>query len=365
MKTNLPAHTNIENSESARPSASILLINYNGWDDLSRCLPTVIADANEHDYEIIIIDNCSTDDSAQKIIQTFPQVCLIRNNINNGFGGGNNFAADAAKGEYLAFLNPDTLVEKGWLEELIEAIRSDSHIGIATSKVLLMSEPNFINACGNDVHITGLTLCRGAGMKKNAFSKPDQVSATSGAAFIMRRDLFLATGGFDEAFFMYVEDTDLSLRVQLAGYTIQFVPSSVVYHDYVLTFGPLKTFYQERNRYLLLLKNFKLGTLLALTPALLLAEGITWGYILLYNRSRLSNKLDAYSWILQHFLEIQHTRHLTQVIRLVRDRELLSRMTWRIDFGQIERNWITQVSHILFDPIFFLLRLWVLAIVWW
>ncbi len=367
MKIDLPAHDNFENPnlEPARPIASILLINYNGWSDLARCLPTVIADSSGHDYEIIVVDNCSTDDSAQKIVQEFPQVHLIRNNTNNGFGAGNNLAARVAKGEYLAFLNADTIVAKSWLEELIRAMQYSPDIGIATSKVLLMSEPNRINACGNNVHITGLTLCRGAGREEHAFPNPDQVSAASGAAFIMRKDLFLETGGFDEAFFMYVEDTDLSLRVQLAGYKIQFVPSSVVYHDYALTFGPLKTFYQERNRYLLLLKNFKFRTLLALTPALLLAESITWGYILLNNRSRLSNKLDAYFWVLQHYSEIQRMRNFVQGIRRIRDRELLLILTWQIDFEQTGRNWITQVSHIIFDPIFFLLRLWIVGLVWW
>lgn len=367
MKDQASPYLNAEElaSGSTQPSASILLINYNGWEDLSRCLPAVIADAVGHDYEILVLDNCSTDDSAETINQKFPQVHLIRNDVNSGFGAGNNIAARMAKGEYLAFLNADTVVKKDWLAELIKAMQSEQHIGMATSKVLLMSEPDRINACGNNIHVSGLTLCRGAGRLESAFSKPDQVSAASGAAFVMRRDLFLAMGGFDETFFMYMEDTDLSLRVQLAGNTIQFVPSSVVYHDYALTFGPLKTFYQERNRYLMLLKNFKPGTLISLGPILVLAEVVTWGYILTSNRNRLSNKLDAYLWIFRHYTEIQRARQFVQTIRRMGDRKLLSRLTWRIDFEQTGRNWITQISHFLFNPIFFLLRLWILASVWW
>src|SRR5687767_2029676 len=91
----------------AQPNASILLVNYNGWDDLSRCLPAVIADAIGHDYEILVIDNNSSDGSAQKITGKFPEVRLIRNDVNRGFGAGNNIAAHMAKGEYLAFLNAD------------------------------------------------------------------------------------------------------------------------------------------------------------------------------------------------------------------------------------------------------------------
>jgi len=365
MQNILPANAHRELPNSEHPRVSILLINYNGWGDLSRCLPTVLADAVGHSYEIIVIDNCSTDDSAQQIAQHFPQVRLIRNVTNSGFGGGNNLAAQSARGEFLAFLNADTLVEKDWLEELVKGIQSDPKVGMATSKVLLMSEPDRINACGNDVHMTGLTLCRGAGMTTNHYAEPAQVSATSGAAFVMRRDLFLAIRGFDETFFMYVEDTDLSLRIQLAGYTVRYIPTSMVYHDYALTFGPLKTFYQERNRYLLLLKNFKLGTLLALIPALLLAEVITWGYTLLYDRKRYANKLNAYIWILQHIQQIRHTRRSTQRMRRIPDRKLYSILTWRIDFGQTGQGWISRASHVLFDPVFFVLRLCVLAILWW
>jgi GT2 family glycosyltransferase len=353
------------NFASPQPSASILLINYNGWDDLSRCLPSVIADAMNHNYEILVVDNCSTDDSVQKIIETFPQVRLIRNSVNGGFGMGNNIAAHSAKGKYLAFLNADTIVEKDWLEELIKALQFNPQIGMATSKILLMSDPNRINACGNNVHLSGLTLCRGAGQDKNAFSKSHLINAVSGAAFIMRKDLFHAVGGFDDMFFMYMEDTDLSLRTQLAGRSIQFVPSSIIYHDYTLTFGPLKTFYQERNRYLMLLKNFRLATLLVLSPILLLAEIISWGYILLYNRTRFSNKLQAYLWLFQHYQEIQSAHRNTQLIRRVQDRKLLSTLAWQIDFEQTGENWISQISHVVFDTIFFLLRFYLLAVVWW
>jgi GT2 family glycosyltransferase len=350
--------------ETAQPSASILLINYNGRDDLFRCLPAVIADAAGHDYEILVLDNCSTDDSVETIIQKFPQVRLIRNHVNSGFGAGNNMAARMAKGEYLAFLNADTVVKKDWLEELIKAMQSGQHVGMATSKVLLMSEPDRINACGNDIHVSGLTLCRGAGKLEGAFSKVDQVSAASGAAFVMRRDLFLAMGGFDEAFFMYMEDTDLSFRVQLAGMTIRFVPSSVVYHDYALTFGPRKTFYQERNRYLMLLKNFRVATLLVLGPAFVIAEIVTWGFIFMRERKHLFEKLDAYRWVFEHISEIWQAHRIVQNQRKVRDRDLVRRLSWRLDFEQTGKSPVSRISHLLFDPIFFAVKLWALAALW-
>ena len=269
--------------------ASIIIVAYNAQAYLEKCLLSVLETSGTN-REVILVDNASADRSAEIAAQKFPQVRIIRNEHNLGFGQGNNLGAQWATGDYLVFLNPDTIVEPGWLEALITALEDNPRAGLATSKILLLNDPERINTCGNTIHLTGLTLCRGLRYSKAAFSQRESVAAVSGAAFAIRRELFEQLGGFDEDFFLYMEDTDLSWRARLAGWDCLYVPESIVLHDYTLRLTPHKVFYQERNRYLMLLKCFRWPTLLILFPALLLAEFVTWGFVIKSDREHLGNK---------------------------------------------------------------------------
>lgn len=347
-------------------AASIIIVNHNGWDDLNRCLQSLQITRLDK-VEVLVVDNRSFYDAYQPLQEQFPFVRFIRSEVNLGFGAANNLGAQLAYGRILAFLNPDTVVEPGWLAALTKAIDADPSVGIATSRILLMNKPDCVNACGNDLHISGLALCRGMGKPVRSRSNEiKQVAAASGAAFAMRRDLFKAIGGFDETFFLYQEDTDLSIRVQMAGYRCIIVPESVIYHDYQLNFGPRKTFFQERNRYLMLIKSFHWRTLIVLLPALILSEIITWGFVILFDRSRIQNKLFAYAWALYWWQEIMQKRSATQKIRRTKDLDLLRRMTPYLDFGQACGNqFLVHVAHLIFDPLFVLVHSIALVIVDW
>ena len=303
-----------------------------------------------------MVDNASSDGSPEWLELTYPQIKLIRSTKNLGFGGGNNLGSSYANGSYLGFLNPDTMVEPDWLDALVMVLENEFTVGLATSKILLLNNPDRINTCGNDMHISGITLCRGMDHPCKAFAEPEVVSAISGTAFIIRKDLFIALDGFDEHLFMYMEDSDLSLRARLAGFRCLYIPTSVVYHDYTLTFGPLKTYYEERNRYIMLLKCLRGHTLLALLPTLLLAEVVTWGFALLHDRRNLNNKIRAYKWVIQHRPEILQRRQRVQAYRRVNDRDLLSRTHHRLGYEQTVRGPIGPITHLLFDPIFFIFQ---------
>jgi GT2 family glycosyltransferase len=374
-------------------AASIILVNYNGWHDLQRCLGS-LTNTLSPDCEVIVVDNCSTDDSPQRISECFPFVRLVRSALNLGFGAGNNLGAKLAMGRALIFLNPDTAVEPGWLEPLVQALNDDPNVGMATPRILLLNDPRRINTCGNDLHVSGLALCRGMGKPHHAGSDPNRqpmititganrptgaaeeqaaagdtatepVAAVSGAAFAIQRELFEKIGGFDETFFLYMEDTDLSLRTRIAGYQCVYVPGSIVYHDYELHFGPMKIYYQERNRYLMLLKSLRWPTLLILLPSLLLAEVITWSYVFLHDRQRAHNKLFAYVWVLYWWQQIMEKRRETQLQRRSSDRDLLRMTTARIDYNQADGGWASHLAHLVFDPLFTCLRWTALALVWW
>jgi GT2 family glycosyltransferase len=346
------------------PKATIIIVNTNELHHLKRCLPTVLNQKHD-DYEIMIIDNASTDGSVEYVEQHFPQVRLINNTANLGYAGANNVGFANASGEVFVVLNPDTKVEPEWLEALIGALRNDPGAGLATSKVLQMDEPDVISGCGLELHSTGLAMARGMRMNRDAFAEVEKVAAVSGAAFAIRRDVCMALGGFDEDFFIYMEDVDLSVRSRLAGYGILYVPQSVLYHDYTLRFGPRKTFYQERNRYLMLLKSLRWGTLLLLLPALLLAELVTWGFVLLREKKHRANKLRAYWWVVVHWKDIMQGRQQVQAFRKVPDGELIAQCTHRLSYEQTGAGPLARLAHLAIDPLFFLFHKLALLLIWW
>lgn len=342
--------------------ATVVIVNYNAGRKLIRCLDSVIVCLPPY-AEVILVDNASSDGSTDEAAARFPNLKVVRSGRNPGFGTGANLGARSARGEHLVFLNPDTLVEAGWVEGLIEVLERNPKAGLATSKILQAADTGRVSACGNSVHITGLTLARGMGAPREAFREVEPVDAVSGAAFAIRRDLFEALAGFDEEFFLYVEDTDLSLRARLAGWQCLFAPGSVVYHDYTFRLTARKVFYQERNRYRMLLKCLRWGTLIVLLPSEILAEIVTWGFVLIRDRPNAANKLHAYASIVATFPSILRERRA--VLRTITDRTLLARTGFRLDFGQVAGGFLRTAARWVFDPLFFLLKGLTLGLVWW
>ena len=349
---------------STLPKASVIIVNTNERHHLERCLPSIFAQ-DYPDFEVCVVDNASTDGSAEYVEQVFPQATVIRNPQNLGYTGANNIGFKHTTGTYIAILNPDTMVDAGWMKKLVEVLECDPEAGIATPRILMLRDPKTINTCGNEMHFTGLTLCRGLGQHRDAYSVVEEVSAVSGAAFVVRRELFAALGGFDESLFLYMEDTDLSLRLRLAGYRCLYVPASIVYHDYALRFGARKAFYQERNRYLMLLKALRWRTWLVLLPALLLAELVTWGFVFIKQPRQLGNKLRACLWIARNWSQVMESRRRTQILRQVQDRELLATCASRLAYEQFDRGSLALVARVALDPLFVLLHKLALVLVRW
>lgn len=362
LEPQFTAKTQAAGGQSLR--ASIIIVNYNAEEKLLRCLDSVL-NSSHPDCEVIVMDNHSSDGIADMIEIDIPQVKLIRSLTNLGFGAGNNLAALRARGKYLIFLNPDTLVEQGWLEALLAPFDADARVGLVTSKILLADQPGRINTCGNAVHFTGLTLCRGLGQLREAFGETQEVDAVSGAAFAIRQELFEALRGFDEDTFLYMEDTDLSWRARLSGWRCLYTPESVVFHHYTLRMTPQKVFYQERNRYLMLVKCLRWPTMLVLLPAQLLAELMTWTFVLYNDRANSMNKLRAYAWIIRNWPAILRKRRATQALRRVPDRELLRHTTSALEFELASKGIVVTLAQVLFNPLFFILRGLAMMVIWW
>jgi len=259
--------------------ASIIVVTYNSRGDIDACLQSV--QAHSPDAETIVVDNLSTDGTLDHVRHCYPAVTAVSAGRNGGYGAGNNLGARLAHGDYLVILNPDTEVEAGWLDPLLETLEERPEVGLVTPTILLKGDGEKVNARGNDVHLTGLAFCAGLNEPAPpASARPRPVAAVSGAAFAVRREVWERLGGFDERFFMYLEDTDLSLRARRLGYDILHVPASRIRHCYSVRVSAAKLYHLERNRLLMLRKNLSPRTLALLSPALLLTETLTWAYCL-------------------------------------------------------------------------------------
>ena len=316
------------------PLVSVIVVVYNARSFLCALL-AALARQTYPNFEVILFDNASTDGSADIVPTDMPGIRLLRSPVNLGYAGGNNAAVLSARGSYIAILNPDTEPEPEWLDALVSTLDADATIGLATSRIVLDTDHETINTCGNEVHVAGFATCRGLGMPVETHAVGADVAAISGAAFIIRRALWERLGGFDETFFIYVEDTDLSWRAWLLGMRCRYVPQSVVAHRYILAVGPEKIYYLERNRLQMLLKCYQFRTLLLLAPALILGECGAWIYACLRGPAHLHAKMRALRWILVQRGDILQRRREVQINRVVGDRILLDHATSRLPLALV------------------------------
>jgi GT2 family glycosyltransferase len=353
LDRDMPAVADLIMPRRSRPLAqqtSVIVVAHNSGHLLQECIASI--HHTEPDVEIVIVDNASADGAVSEVVTRFPTVQVVRSEENLGFGAGNNLGAARAGGAYLVFVNHDAVVADGWLAALVNPLVDDPAVGLVTPKVLLRRDPERINVAGLKIHLSGIGMCRGLGAPRAEFSEAAEVAAVSGVAFAVRREVFEALEGFDSDFFLYMEDVDLSLRAWLAGYRCLYVPSATVQHDYdEVEVDTRKTFWVERGRYLMLLKAFRCRTLLALLPTLLLAELVTWGWLLWRNPRAVTQKLRAWGWVLAHRAQIAGKRRQIQAGRAAEDGVFLARCEWHLDFAQLAGPGMARAAEVVFGPL--------------
>lgn len=332
---------------------SIILVVYNGLRYLPDCLSSLVSECLDYaDSEVIVVDNASNDGSPEWIAANYPQLRLLRNTQNLGYAAGSNQGAAVANGEVLVILNQDTRVLTGWLKALMNGLSYEQDVGLSTSKLLLMSQPDRIHLCGQDVHYTGLSFGRGTLDTAGSYTQPHEVAAVSGASFAIRKTLWEQLGGFDETFFMYYEETDLCWRASLLGFSSWYIPDSLALHDAVLTPSPRAMYYSVRNRPILLVKHWKWATLIFMLPAIWLSELIEWIYAGRLGWRYLYAKLRAAIWLLRHPGQILKARCEAQATRTVSDASLLRKCIPQItpqvlSFNPIGQAWLHITNFLL------------------
>jgi len=234
------------------PKISVIIVNYNGKKLLENCLESLFK-TDYNNFEVILVDNNSTDGSMEFVTKNYPKIIVIKLDSNKGFAEPNNIGAKIAKGEYLLFLNNDTVTTTNFISEMIKVLEKDEKIAICQS--LLLKPDGDIDSSGDFIDKMGIVY--------NSKTKTDEIreiSSARGACMLMRKKIFDKLGGFDEKFFFSFEDVDLGWRSWILGYKTVVVPQSIVYHSAGKTSSNLKpevAFHGLKNQLSMKITNFE------------------------------------------------------------------------------------------------------------
>ncbi|MGH9320349.1 MAG: glycosyltransferase family 2 protein [Vicinamibacteria bacterium] len=250
--------------------ASVLVISYNSGPILEQCIESVL-DQGLGDYEVVLVDNRSTDDSFEHVMERFgadPKLRLVRNDRNQGCAGGRNRAISEARGEILCFIDSDAVADPGWLRGVLAAFENHA-MGVVASRQVFGHNPIVLNGLGGDLNFQGYGFDLAFGEPIDYASLPSRALFASGNGLCTRRTVVEEIGVFDDVYFNYYEDVDFCLRARRAGYDVGVAPQATIHHHLSYNkpaLGDQRLHLTERNRIRTVLKHFPLGRLLRWMP---------------------------------------------------------------------------------------------------
>lgn len=269
------------------PRVAIIVLNFNGLKDTIHCLKSLLK-TKYPNFRVIVADNGSKIDESKILAKKFrdKRFRFIRLSKNLGFSGGNNEILKNVKDKYVVLLNNDTEVTPKWLDPLAETLENDAKIAVVQPKILWMDNKKYFDyagACGGFLDMFGYPFTRGRifytqEKDEGQYDKACDIAWASGAAMIIRKRVLDNIGFLDERFFNYMEEIDLCLRINRAGYRIVSEPKSIIYHKGASTASKnllKKRFWEHRNNLFLILKNYPANKLLYVLPARILMEYIS------------------------------------------------------------------------------------------
>jgi GT2 family glycosyltransferase len=253
-------------SDGSRPLATIALPNYNGRALLEAMLPSILAQ-DYPNFEILVVDDASSDDSVAYLREHWPQVRVLRLEQNSGVSVAMNHCWRHARGAYVALVNTDVELDQAWLRLLVDELDARPQAASATGKTLNFRDRALLDGAGDRMLWSGTATRRGLGERdRRQYERGEAVFSACGGMAVYRRRAFDLVGGFDEDFWAYMEDVDWGFRAQLAGFTCRYVPSALAYHMGGESFGrkpgPRVWSLQRRNSLWLVLKNYPARSLL-------------------------------------------------------------------------------------------------------
>lgn len=274
--------------------AAVVILNWNGVHHLRTFLPSVVQYTPESIADVVVIDNCSNDESIAYISEHFPSVIIIRNTRNFGYAGGYNKGLQAISHPRWVLLNSDVMVGPDWLPPLLDFLDTPG-AGAAQPVVRSFNDPasfEYAGAAGGFIDKYGYPFCRGRifhhlEQDHGQYATETEIFWASGACMAINKSAFDAAGGFDEEFFAHMEEIDLCWRMKNLGYSIHVIPRSVVLHlggGTLSSLHPRKTYLNFRNNLMMLVKNLPLKHLLKVLPFRLLLDGVAGIYFLLQGK---------------------------------------------------------------------------------
>ena len=304
------------------PLVSVIVLNYNAGELLLNCIDS-LKKSTYTNLEILVVDNISSDNSQKKCKEKFPDVELIQNNENLGYCGGNNVGIKKAKGEFIVILNPDTIVEKNWIHELILAHREFGD-GLYQPKILSLNEENIIQSTGNMLHIFGFGYARDKGNKiSDKKEEIEKIGYASGTCLFTSRNVIEKIGLLDEFLFLYHDDLDLGWRAAQVGINSYYVPKSKIFHveSYSLKWSSKKFYWLERNRKYCLLTHYSKDTYEKMRYSLFLVDLFVWAFYL--SKGFLGAKIKAELEIRRNKEFIRDRFYELEKRKTVSDKELI------------------------------------------
>jgi hypothetical protein len=329
----------MQTSGKAAPAVTVIIPHLRHRPMLDTCLDA-LRKTTFTDFTVIVVDNGGEDSDLAGLESCYPGVSVLRLPANAGYAGGCNAALKLANSPYVVFLNDDTVVEPEWLGHLIEAAERDPAVGALQPKILSLPERrkgervfDYAGAAGGLIDRLGYPYCLGRSFgrreeDRGQYDHSQEIFWASGVALFARRELVERLGGFEESFFMHMEEIDLCWRMLLSGFKVRSVPQSVAWHEGGASLrdgSPLKVYYNHRNALLTLLRNRSAAPLIALLPLRLALEAAAMLFYLAGGSggaARAAQVGRAFIDVLQMLPKTLRQRRAIQRARSVSDREL-------------------------------------------
>ncbi len=303
---------------------SIIVLNYNAGELLLNCIDS-LKKSTYQNIEILVVDNISSDDSHTKCKKQFPDIKLIQNKKNLGYCGGNNVGIKEAKGEFIVILNPDTIVEENWLDEMFNAFNEFGD-GLYQPKIISLNESDIIQSTGNMIHTFGFGFARDKG--KKIIEKKEEIEKigyASGTCLFTTKKVLEKVGLLDEFLFLYHDDLDLGWRAAQIGINSYYVPKSKIFHaeSYSLKWSAKKFYWLERNRKYCLKTHYSKDTYKKMSFSLMLVDLSIW--IFYISKGFLNAKIRAELDILKNKKIIENKYLELEKKKIISDKELIKK----------------------------------------
>ena len=326
------------------PLISIVIINYNAGELLMNCVNS-ITKSNYSNYEIIVVDNNSSDQSHIKCKKKNVVIKLIENKENLGYCEGNNVGIRLAKGEFIVILNPDTIVEPNWLNGLLKAYEKFGE-GLYQPKILAFEDDLFESA-GNMLQLFGFGYSKDRGVKDNGQHDISQeIGFASGACLFTKTDVLKKIGLFDPFIFLYLDDLDLGWRAQQIGIKSYYIPSVTILHagSYNYKWSAMKFFWLERNRHYCILTHISKSTFFKMIPALIVVEIMMISFYFIKGYGKM--KIKAYLDILKNIKQIRKKYDELDKKRIIKDKEIMKKFSDEVFIpDQISNNFSIKIFN--------------------